>query len=565
MKIFIHSFKDISIRWKLLFTVLVVAACAIAIAIAAIELQLRSANRAAVLEAEHVANAIATTGTTDGISNPAFLQKYLEGLGRLYERDIMIVDRRMIILASTDPKGVGTRYDSPEPGWTVVDGVPRAFVGADASSPGLAKQIVVPFRSDPLLATSPIVGALIFEYTLFYDMLMADAWISAGWTGLVALLILGFGLALARQLSGTILRPLGRLMDGVISVAAGNYGVRVHPETRDEIGQLATAFNEMSADLDRARTAAEIHANELAHANKLLQEEIEKQKAAALRIEYLAYHDSLTTLPNRAMFGIALGQAFQEARRRNRNLAVFFVDLDRFKQINDTLGHDVGDILLQEVAKRLRQALRASDLVARLGGDEFVILLTELEDQQHAETVAMKVLTAIAKPFTAEGQELRVTASIGVSLYPKDGLDEQTLMKYADVAMYQAKEAGKAVFAFYSKTSNVNTFERLALESSLRLALDRNELLLHYQPKKNFRTDEVTGMEALIRWQHPVLGLVSPLQFIPIAEETGLIVTIGKWVLRTACLQTMRWHAAGLKNLTIAVTCRRGNSRMNAY
>jgi diguanylate cyclase (GGDEF)-like protein len=273
----------------------------------------------------------------------------------------------------------------------------------------------------------------------------------------------------------------------------------------------------------------------------------------ARRVEYLAYHDGLTALPNRGLFNKLLSQAISQARRYHRELAVAFIDLDRFKQINDTLGHEAGDELLKEVANRLKTCVRDSDTVARLGGDEFVVLLTELGDERYAATVAQKIINAVAKPFNLLGQEFRVTASIGISTYPKDGPDEQTLTKNADIAMYQAKEDGKNNFQFYSEQLNANSLERLTLESSLRHALERNEFQLYYQAKRDIATGQITGMEALLRWQHPDLGIVAPMQFIPVAEETGLIVPIGRWVLHTACLQNVTWQKQGLPRLKIAV------------
>jgi len=273
----------------------------------------------------------------------------------------------------------------------------------------------------------------------------------------------------------------------------------------------------------------------------------------AERVEYLAYHDGLTGLPNRSMFSKLLSQSLSEAHRYGRRLGVAFLDLDRFKQINDTLGHEAGDQLLQDVAKRLKGCVRESDTVARLGGDEFVVLLPELNDVKHAGVIAEKILAAIAKPFTLIGHEFRVTASIGISAYPMDGLDEQSLTKNADVAMYKAKAEGKNNFQFYSESLNTNSLERLTLESSLRHALERQEFRLRYQAKRDMHSGRITGMEALLRWEHPDLGLVAPMQFIPVAEESNLMLPIGKWVLRTACAQNVAWQKAGVPRLKIAV------------
>ena len=273
----------------------------------------------------------------------------------------------------------------------------------------------------------------------------------------------------------------------------------------------------------------------------------------AKRVEYLAYHDGLTGLPNRSMFSKLLNQSISEAHRYGRRLAVAFLDLDRFKQINDTLGHAAGDQLLQDVAKRLRLCVRESDTIARLGGDEFVVLLPELSDVKHAALIAEKILLAIAKPFTLIGHEFRVTASIGISAYPLDGLDEQTLTKNADVAMYKAKAEGKNNFQFYAESLNTNSLERLTLESSLRHALEHQEFRLRYQAKRDLHSGRITGTEALLRWEHPDLGLVAPMQFIPVAEESSLMLPIGKWVLRTACAQNVAWQKAGAPRLNMAV------------
>jgi diguanylate cyclase (GGDEF)-like protein/PAS domain S-box-containing protein len=270
-------------------------------------------------------------------------------------------------------------------------------------------------------------------------------------------------------------------------------------------------------------------------------------------IHYLANHDALTALPNRFMFSEIVNLAIHNARRYNRGFALLFVDLDRFKIINDTLGHEAGDNLLKEIGQRLTGTVRASDVVARLGGDEFVVLVQEVAEDRDVEVVARKVLAALMRPVLIEAQEYRVTASIGISRYPADGEDEQSLMKNADIAMYAAKEEGKNTYKFYSAEANVHSFERLALESGLRRGLERNEFQLHYQAKLDLRSGTITGMEALVRWNHPELGMVPPGQFIPLAEESGLIVPLGRWVLKHACAQNVAWQRAGLPELCVSV------------
>ncbi len=280
---------------------------------------------------------------------------------------------------------------------------------------------------------------------------------------------------------------------------------------------------------------------------------MEERVAYAQRVEYLAYHDNLTDLPNRALFSRLFIQGMQYARRYDKQLALLFLDLDHFKSINDSLGHEVGDELLQELGRRLSHSVRESDIVARLGGDEFVILLPEISEGTQVQSVADKILTAVGRPFTLAGQEFRITISIGGALYPLDGEDEQTLMKNADTAMYYAKERGRNNFQFYSEELNSDSLERLTLESSMRKALQNNEFRLFYQSKHDMHSGRVTGIEALLRWQHPDLGLIAPMQFIPLAEENGLIVSIGRWVFDTALQQNVAWQKEGFPKLSMAV------------
>ena len=271
------------------------------------------------------------------------------------------------------------------------------------------------------------------------------------------------------------------------------------------------------------------------------------------RIEYLASHDSLTDLPNREMFNGMLRRAIEAAERYQRRFALLFIDLDRFKVINDSLGHDAGDRLLVEIGGRLRRALRSSDVVARLGGDEFVVILEEAAERPEVERIAGELLSVLSQPLQLSGHECQTTASIGIAMYPSDGTDMQTLTKNADIAMYLAKEDGKNGFRFFTREFKTQSIERLTLESALRRALERDQFTLHYQPKIDMASGQITGVEALLRWNHPDLGSVSPAQFIPLAEETGVIVPIGRWVLKEACAQNMAWQRRGLRPVTMAV------------
>jgi len=481
-------------------------ACAVigAFTFAITRLQGLAVERAALLEARHLAESVAYATATQLASDPAAAQGYLAGLESLYRRDIFIVDAHKRVVADVAAGEVGSTFEGDrgnELGLTLRDGVPRVFTEEQADQPDAgARLIAVPIRARAD-EKAPVVGAVALEYSNIQEELRREsAWqINAVAAGGLACMLL---------------------------VCA--FGVRLH-----------LAFRRLT---DRLRAS-----------HDQLELEVEKEKASAQRIEHIAYHDALTALPNRALFTRLLDQALKEGQRYQRRLAVMFVDLDRFKNINDTLGHEAGDELLRQVAARLRGALRGSDTVARLGGDEFVILVPEYADEPDLVAIAEKVLGAVGRPVACAGQEFRVTASVGIAVYPADGIDEPTLMKHADIAMYQAKEDGKNTFAFYVDDINHHSVERLAFESNLRRALEEEQLELHFQPKVESHTSRMTGVEALLRWRHPDLGLVAPAKFIPIAEETGLIVPIGRWVLRVACEQQVAWRRAGLPGLRMAV------------
>jgi diguanylate cyclase (GGDEF)-like protein/PAS domain S-box-containing protein len=281
--------------------------------------------------------------------------------------------------------------------------------------------------------------------------------------------------------------------------------------------------------------------------------DVSAAREMAQQLAYSAQHDFLTGLPNRMLLNDRINQAIALASRHKTKVAVLFLDVDGFKHINDSLGHRIGDKLLQAIAKRVSSCVRGSDTVSRQGGDEFVVLLLEMEQPEGASNSAKRMIQAMAGPHSIDQHDLHVTVSIGVSVYPDDGLDAETLIKNADTAMYQAKENGRQNYQFFKPAMNIRAVERQFIEESLRHALERQEFALHYQPRIDLKTGEITGAEALIRWTHPIRGLISPAQFIPIAEDCGLILPIGKWVLREACKQARAWSDASLPLGTMAV------------
>jgi diguanylate cyclase (GGDEF)-like protein/PAS domain S-box-containing protein len=293
--------------------------------------------------------------------------------------------------------------------------------------------------------------------------------------------------------------------------------------------------------------------------------DITDRKVAEERIQYLAYYDALTGLPNRTLLQDRLTKALADGRRQRYEIALLFLDLDRFKDINDSLGHSAGDLLLKEVAERLETWGREQDTVARLGGDEFMIALTHLKDTADAAVAAERLMDAMTAEFVVRGHSIHVGCSIGISIFPEHGTDCETLIKNADAAMYSAKANGRNNFRFYTEDMNEQAVERLTLESSLRSALAKQQLFLMYQPEMDIATGRITGLEALLRWQHPELGLVPPDKFIRIAENSGLILPIGEWVLRTACSQARRWQDEGLPVVSVAVNVSAIQFRQNDF
>jgi diguanylate cyclase (GGDEF)-like protein len=402
----------------------------------------------------------------------------------------------------------------------------------------------------------------------------------ARYGGILGLVMVVSGLAslpLASKLQRFISEPILQLVETSKRVSADkDFSARAVSDGHDEVGVLVESFNEMLEQIEErdhalARHREDLEAEverrtgELRAVNATLVREIAQRKQAEDRIRYLAYYDGLTGLPNRQRFQDRLRRALVSAKRRHECIALLFLDLDRFKQVNDTLGHTAGDELLRQVAERVHESVRLGDYVgrpdapepkgevSRLGGDEFTVLLTKLAAGEDAAKVAQRVLDELARPIPVGGYELYTTASIGIAVYPADGDDLETLLRNADTAMYHAKSRNGNNYQFYTEAMNATAARKLRLASRLRHALEDGRLSLHYQPIRDAASGAVCAAEALLRWNEPETGPVRPDEFIPIAEDSGLILSIGEWVLRSACAQLRAWQIQGFEAIRIAV------------
>ena len=376
----------------------------------------------------------------------------------------------------------------------------------------------------------------------------ATLWLLLGLFFLFAIIItviLDRGILLRFQELSNDIRKIGEGKDLSVRLKRQNID--------DELTDVSNEINGMLGALERSQLFLSKSESALKKSIEKLQDEVLEHQKTQEQIKYIAYHDTLTGLPNRNLLNELLVHSITLAERNNKCMAVLFLDIDGFKMINDSKGHGMGDQILQEVAERLLKTLRKSDVIARHGGDEFIVIIEELDNCSGVELIANKIVNCFQEPFHLENQDYFLTTSVGVAVYPADGQTPDMLIKNADIAMYKAKENGKNQYLFCTPVMKDVANETMELSTNLYRAIEKNELELYYQPQLSCHNNQIMGVEALIRWRHPVMGLISPAKFIPIAEKTGLILPIGEWVLRTACQQNKKWQEQGLPKIRMGV------------
>lgn len=453
----------------------------------------------------------------------------LEGLNEVLFSRASYPDLRYAMVLTPDGRVIA-HTDRSKAGQYVLDPVSRTLLDAEPRSRQLVADRNLVDVAHPIQANGKLIGWA--RVGLSQSAINAGLWEITRDGVFYTLLAIAVGSVFAWLMARGLTKGLHRLIQVADGIRNGRRDLRAVGDRADEIGQLGSRLNQM---LD----ALEQRENDLS--------------AAQADVEHLATRDTLTQLPNRLLLMDRLGQALLTAQREQYEVALLIIDLDRFKTINDSLGHHVGDQLIQQVAGRLAKCIGPADTLARLGGDEFVVVRNGMAQPGEAGHLAQLIIDELRHPYWIDQRELATSCSIGISIYPADGHDAQTLLRNADAAMYHVKDSGRDAFEFFSHDMNQRAVQRLQLENELRNALLRDEFMLLYQPQVEIRTGTVVGAEALIRWHHPQLGVVSPADFIPIAEETGLITQIGAWALREACVQQLRWCAAGLPALRIAV------------
>ncbi|WP_431262178.1 putative bifunctional diguanylate cyclase/phosphodiesterase [Roseateles chitinivorans] len=524
------------IQRRLLGLVAVACAAVGLITGAALTLQWHSLEQAAQVEARNLALSLAQTMS----ASTSHTLHFLPGTHGVDQRDLFVLDRQRRTLASVVPAEIGSLYvddKSTTIDDVLRDGMPRSFTETSSQHPDGARFMAVAVRASAA-PDAPVTGVLALESSRLARQLIADSaprLYAIALTGLAVMLGVALaGTRWARRLSTSI----EDLRAGVDAFAEGHLGTRLAPQGPAEVAALGRAFNAMAETLEQ--TTFELRL------------ESAMAKEAAAQVERLAFTDPVTGLGNRASLSRLLSKQIAWAAASDRGFALLMLGLDRFRNVNDSLGHGVGDELLGLLGERLQAAVGAHRVVVRLGSDEFALLLDELDPAALGAT-ARHLIDTLGAPCRIRGNELRLSASVGVALCPKDGGNEETLMRHADIAMHNAKEDGGGTFKLYAEDLNRHSVERLAFEAALRQAVEAEALSVHYQPKVSAHTGLIEGVEALVRWKHPQLGSISPVKFIPIAEETGLIVPLGRWVMRQACEQLVAWQREGLPAIGMAI------------